>query len=239
LDFGQLSTTARQVNAQNRMTSQAEAALLAHRHCGQTLSSIAVMKLKRVCVYCGSNPGFEPDYAATARDLGKTLAERGLELVYGGSDRGLMGQLAEAALQARGTAIGVIPKALAAIVSQPKLTQLHITDSMHERKALMFKLSDAFIALPGGFGTLEELFELLTWGQLGMHEKPCGLINLNGFFDPLLAFLDSAVQQGFLRPEHRRLLLVADSPARLLEAFASCPPPQHVLKWVDPIPPAL
>jgi uncharacterized protein (TIGR00730 family) len=192
------------------------------------------MKLKRVCVYCGSNPGHGPAFVTLARELGQTLADQGLELVYGASNRGLMGQLAESALARGGKVIGVIPRALDAIVAHPALTELHVTDNMHERKTLMFQMSDAFIALPGGFGTLEELFEMLTWGQLGLHQKPCGVINPQGFYDPLLSFLDSAVARGFLRPEHRRLLLVADSPVALLENFASFAPSDPGLKWVEP-----
>ncbi len=175
--------------------------------------------MKRVCVNCGSNLGVDPSYAVMAQRLGVALYERKYELVYGGAEVGLMGQLADSVLKAGGVAIGVIPKTLAGKVSHRNLTKLHVVNSMHERKALMFDLSDAFIALPGGFGTLEEISELLTWAQIGLNSKPCGLINVNGYYDNLLAFLDNSVAEGFLRREHREMLLVADTPEILLETM--------------------
>lgn len=186
--------------------------------------------MKRICVQCGSNAGFEPAYRAMARRLGQTLAEQGLELVYGGSHIGLMGEVANAALAAGGRAIGVIPKALASKVAHAGLSELYVVDSMHQRKAQMFELSDGFLALPGGWGTLEEMAEVLTWAQLGWHQKPCGLLNVDGYYDPLLAFLDQAVTKGFLHPAHRSMLLVAESPETLLEQFAGYQAPA-VQKW--------
>jgi uncharacterized protein (TIGR00730 family) len=173
--------------------------------------------MKRICVYCGSSPGFDTVYMDMARRLGQALADCQLELVYGGAYVGLMGQVADTVLKAGGRVIGVIPQSFAHKVSHLGLTQLHIVDSMHARKAMMFELSDAFIALPGGFGTLEEMAELLTWAQVGMHAKPCGLINVGGYFDSLLAFLDHAVSQGFMKREHRDMLLVARGPEAMLE----------------------
>jgi uncharacterized protein (TIGR00730 family) len=187
--------------------------------------------MKRICVYCGSSPGFDGAYMDMARRLGQTLVDRQLELVYGGAYVGLMGQVADTVLTAGGSVIGVIPQSFARKVSHLGLTELHVVDSMHARKALMFELSDAFVALPGGLGTLEELAELLTWGQLGMHAKPCGLINVGGYFDSLLAFLEHAVSQGFMKREHRDMLLVAQEPEDLLELLESYTAPV-VDKWV-------
>lgn len=179
--------------------------------------SLGVIVIKRVCVNCGSNLGVDPSYAAMAQRLGLALVEWNYELVYGGAEVGLMGQLADTVLKAGGVAIGVIPKSLASKVSHRNLTRLHVVDSMHARKAMMFDLADAFIALPGGFGTLEEITELLTWAQIGLNSKPCGLINVNGYYDHLLAFLDNSVAEGFMRREHREMLLVADTPEALLD----------------------
>ena len=182
--------------------------------------------MKRICVFCGSNPGFEPCYKTMAQRLGQTLVSRNMELVYGGGAVGLMGIVADAVMKNGGIAIGVIPKHLAGKLSHRNLTKLHIVDSMHERKAMMFDLANAFIALPGGYGTLEELTELLTWAQLGLHKKPCGLVNVNGYFNDLLSFLDNAVTRGFMKREHREMLLVAENPGSLLERFASYTPPK-------------
>ncbi|KAB1442450.1 TIGR00730 family Rossman fold protein [Pseudodesulfovibrio senegalensis] len=189
--------------------------------------------MERVCVFCGSNPGNSPEYAEAARQLGTTLAERGLGVVYGGSSVGLMGRVADAALAAGGEVVGVIPEKLRAKeIFHKGLTKLHVVDSMHERKALMAKLSDAFIALPGGIGTFEEFFEVLTWNQLGYHAKPCGLLNVNGYYEQLTAFLDNVVQQGFLVQEHRNMVLASHSPAELLDQFLTYTPPQ-VEKWIE------
>jgi uncharacterized protein (TIGR00730 family) len=179
------------------------------------------MSLRRICVFCGSRPGAGDAYVAAARSLGRTLAVRGLGVVYGGGNVGLMGELADAALAGGGEVIGVIPEALVQQeVAHTGLTELRVVRSMHERKAQMADLSDAFVALPGGMGTFEELFEILTWAQLGFHEKPSGLLDVGGYFAPLLELLDHAVSEGFVRPRHRALLLHAASADDLLEAFA-------------------
>ncbi len=188
--------------------------------------------MKRICVFCGSSPGFDPCYMAMARRLGKTLVDQNLELVYGGADVGLMGELADTVLEAGGVVTGVIPESFADKVSHRGLADLRVVDSMHERKNMMFELSDAFIAPPGGFGTLEEISELLTWAQLGLSKKPCGLINVGGYFDPLLLFLDGAVSNGFMNLEHREMLLVSDDPEDLLERMESYRVPK-VEKWVS------
>jgi uncharacterized protein (TIGR00730 family) len=173
--------------------------------------------LTRICVFCGSSAGVRPSYARAARDLGILLARRGIGLVYGGGSEGLMGAVADAALAAGGEVIGVIPETLVAReFAHARLTELRIVTSMHERKALMAELSDAFVTLPGGFGTLDETCEMLTWTQLGIHEKPCGMLDVDGYFAPLLAFLDSAVVEGFLRPENRALVALDTDPERLL-----------------------
>ncbi len=187
--------------------------------------------MKRICVNCGSSPGHHPSYLRAAEKLGQALLERNLELVYGGSDVGLMGKVADAVLNAGGSVIGVIPNSFAHKVSHEGLTELHIVESMHERKAMMFDLSDGFIALPGGFGTLDEFSELLTWSQLGLCKKPCGIVNVNGYFDKLLAFFDGAVAEGFIRPEHRDMLFVDESPDALLDKFYTYEAPT-IEKWV-------
>lgn len=185
-----------------------------------------------VCVFCGSARGMRPVHAEAARLLGFELANRGLDLVYGAGDVGLMGVLADAALQAGGRVIGVIPRALVEReVAHRGLTELHIVETMHQRKALMADKSDLFLALPGGFGTADELFEILTWAQLGIHNKPVGLVNLAGFFDPLLLWLERGVQEGFLREKHRDLLLVGDHPLELLDRLLSHPNLPTVTKW--------
>ena len=187
-----------------------------------------------VCVFLGSNPGRDPRFAQAARAMGRELAGRGLTLVYGGSNVGLMGLLADTVLAAGGRAVGVIPEALRdKELAHPGLSELHVVSSMHERKALMAERSDAFVALPGGMGTLEELCEMLTWGQLGFHAKPCGVLEVNGYWGGLFRFLDTMVDSGFLRTEHRDMLLSADTPAGLLDAFAAYAPPR-VKKWLSP-----
>lgn len=189
--------------------------------------------LNTICVFCGSSHGLRPGYRAAAAELGELLAAGGLNLVYGGGSTGLMGTLADAALTAGGEVIGVIPHALVAKeISHSGLSRLHVVNSMHERKALMASLSDAFIALPGGFGTAEELCEILTWGQLGIHQKPVGLLNVEGFFDSLLEWLDHATREGFVRPEHRRLLMTDTNPSRLLARMSAYEIPA-VEKWLD------
>lgn len=182
--------------------------------------------MKRICVYCGSSPGMLADYVAEARHLGSVLARRGLGLVYGGGNVGLMGQLAQSVLEHGGQVTGVIPRDLVRReVAHTGLADLRIVDSMHERKALMAELADGFIALPGGIGTLEELLEVMTWAQLGLHRKPCGLLNTSRYFDQLMAFLDHLVAQRFLHPAHRAMLLDADCPEALLDAFEGYQPP--------------
>jgi hypothetical protein len=189
--------------------------------------------IRRVCVFCGSNTGAQGDYAAAAARLGVLLGERGLGVVYGGGNVGLMGILADAALASGATVIGVIPEKLVAVeLAHRGLSELRVVGSMHERKALMAELADAFIALPGGLGTLDELFETWTWGQLGYHGKPCGLLDVGRYFGPLIAFLDHAVAEGFIRPEHRRMILVETDPARLLDRFSGYEPPR-LGKWLE------
>jgi uncharacterized protein (TIGR00730 family) len=188
--------------------------------------------MKAICVYCGSNTGTGERYVEAAKALGALLAERGIGLVYGGAGKGLMGVLADAVLAAGGKAQGVIPKALMAKeIAHPSLDELHVVNSMHERKAMMAELSDGFIAMPGGFGTLEEIVEMLTWAQLGIHQKPCALLNIDGYFDGLLAFFEHAETQGFVRPAHRRMLLVEADAARLIERCRDYRAPS-VGKWL-------
>lgn len=190
--------------------------------------------LRRVCVYAGSNVGVHPAYAEAATALGRTLAERGIVVVYGGGAIGLMGAVADAALAAGGQVIGVIPRALRAReVDHHGLTELRVVESMHERKLTMAELSDAFVALPGGIGTLEELVEVLTWTQLGIHAKPCAVLDVEGYYRPLVALLDHAVDQGFLAAEQRSMLLDADDPDHLLERIDRWQAPP-VQRWLDP-----
>lgn len=177
--------------------------------------------MKRICVYCGSKAGKQPEYIASARALGRLLAAQGIGLVYGGASVGIMGEVATSALEAGGHVTGIMPKILVEKeITHPDLSQLIVVDSMHERKAKMEALSDGFIALPGGLGTLEELFEMLTWVQIGYHNKPCAVLNVAGYYDKLLAFLDHAVDEGFLWPEQRKALLVANSAAEVLQQMA-------------------
>ncbi len=193
--------------------------------------------MKRICVFCGSNAGLNPIYRAEAEKVGRLLAARGIELVYGAGNIGLMGAVADACLEAGGTVIGVIPEALVGkevagrVVDHRALTRLEVVDSMHTRKARLAELSDGFIALPGGFGTFEEFCEILTWGQLGFHVKPMGLLNINGFYDPLLAMFDRAVSDGFLRPQNRAMAL-ADTEIETLLAQMDGYRPEPVSKWL-------
>jgi len=187
----------------------------------------------RVCVYCGSNPGSRPIYADAARDLADTLVRHELELVYGGADKGIMGVLANAVLERGGRVHGVIPKMLCdKELAHQNLTKLHVVASMHERKMLMAALSDGFIAMPGGYGTLEEIVEIVTWGQLRFHDKPCGLLNIDGYFDHLLAYFDNAVTEGFLRPENRRMLMCETTAVGLVRRFEKYTAPK-VEKWTS------
>ncbi len=188
--------------------------------------------MKSICVYCGSSPGGRPEFAEGARALGRVLVERDLQLVYGGGRVGLMGIVADAVLELGGQVIGVIPKALATReLAHPGLSQMHVVGSMHERKALMAELSDAFVAMPGGIGTFDELFEIWTWGQLGLHRKPCGLLNVHRFYDGLVRFLDHAAAEGFLQPLHRQMLIEAACPAELLDRLADYQPPA-TRQWI-------
>jgi hypothetical protein len=190
--------------------------------------------MKRLCVFCGSSPGRQPAYADAARALARALLERGLGLVYGGGSVGLMGILADAVLVAGGEVIGVLPRGLARKeYAHDGLTELHLVGSMHERKALMASLADGFVALPGGLGTLEEILEVFTWAQLGIHQKPVGLVDVSGYWAGLLALLRHAVQEGFVRPEYAALLLVEPEPAALLDRFASWQPPVAPRVWLD------
>ncbi len=189
--------------------------------------------MNRICVYCGSNRGKQEGYVDAAERLAGVLIEQDIELVYGGASSGIMGIIADKVLELGGRVHGVLPKSIThKELAHPRLTQLHMVDTMHDRKALMADLSDGFIALPGGFGTLEEIIEIVTWGQLQFHEKPCGLLNVGGYFDHLLAFLSNAEREGFIRPENRGLLMAADSPEGLLAQFENYRPPS-VTKWTD------
>ncbi|HEX8984335.1 MAG TPA: TIGR00730 family Rossman fold protein [Bryobacteraceae bacterium] len=187
----------------------------------------------RICVFCGSSAGVQPEYKAAAASVGALLARKGIGLVYGGANVGLMGVIADSALAAGGEVIGVMPDSLVAKeVAHRRLRDLRIVSSMHERKALMAELSDAFIALPGGYGTLEEFCEVLTWSQLGIHRKACGLLNTCGYYDGLLALLDHAVAERFLKPVNRGLVLSDTNPERLIERVLEYDVPL-VPKWVD------
>ncbi|WP_043308859.1 TIGR00730 family Rossman fold protein [Pseudomonas sp. ML96] len=191
------------------------------------------MSLKSVCVFCGASPGARPIYHEAAANLGRSLAERGLTLVYGGGAVGLMGVVADAALAAGGEVIGIIPQSLErAEIGHKGLTRLEVVDGMHARKARMAELADAFIALPGGLGTLEELFEVWTWGQLGYHAKPLGLLEVDGFYSRLTDFLDHLVAERFVREQHRSILQVSESPTALLELMNDWQP-TAAPKWVD------
>ena len=188
--------------------------------------------MKRICVFCGSSPGRRPLYTKVARALGRLLVERKIGLVYGGASVGIMGVVADSVLAGGGEVDGVIPHALQAReLAHGGLTRLHVVDSMHERKALMADLSDGFVALPGGMGTMEEICEVLTWAQLGLHGKPCGMLDVAGYYAPLATFFDHAVEEGFLRQEHRDMVLLDADPARLLDQMASWRPPT-VPKWI-------
>ena len=188
--------------------------------------------MKRLCVFCGSAVGNQPVYREVAVAMGSLLARRGIGLVYGGGHVGLMGVVADACLSAGGEVIGVIPQALAdREIAHARLTELHVVDSMHTRKALMADLSDAFIAMPGGVGTFEEFFEAVTWTQLGLHKKPCGLLNAGAFYTPLAAFIDQAVSEGFIKPVHRAFIVVDDNPERLLDTLGTVKLPD-VPKWI-------
>ena len=190
--------------------------------------------MKTVCVFCASSDGARPSYGAAARRMGSALARRGLGLVYGGGRVGLMGVLADAALRAGGKVMGVIPDALLEKeVAHVGLSKLYVVGSMHERKKLMADLSDGFVTLPGGYGTLEEFLEVLSWAQLGIHEKPCGLLEVEGYWEPLSSLFDKAVAEGFVKPDHRSLVLTEEDPELLLEKMSRYTPPK-TKRWIDP-----
>ena len=190
--------------------------------------------IKKLCVFCGSSLGRNPDYSAAATAFGTLLVQRGITLVYGGGGTGMMGVVADAVLAAGGQAIGVIPFALRTKeLAHAGLTEMHVVATMHERKSLMADLSDGFVALPGGIGTLDEFCEIFTWLQLGIHHKPCGVLNVAGYFDGFLAFLDHALKEGFLRPEFRDPLLVSKDGSELLSRFQGWEPPE-TMRWVTP-----
>jgi uncharacterized protein (TIGR00730 family) len=189
--------------------------------------------LDTICVFCASSPGADPRYVAAAKSFGELIASSGRRIVYGGGNTGLMGALADATLAAGGEIVGVMPRHLVdREVAHSGLTRLDIVESMHERKARLAEMADAFVALPGGLGTLEEFTEIWTWGQLGLHRKPYGLLDVAGYYSPLLIFLDHAVAERFVRPEHRAMVRVADEPAALLAAMEAAPPPA-LPKWLD------
>lgn len=189
--------------------------------------------MRAVCVFCGASPGANPSFLEGARALGQALAVTHRTLVYGGAKVGLMGAIADSALAAGGQVIGVLPQALVdRELAHRGLTELHIVTSMHERKMMMADLADAFIAMPGGLGTLEELFEVWTWAQLGLHQKPLGLFGPKAFFAPLLAYLDHLVVEKFVRPEHRQMITLEEDPGALLERLER-QPPVSVPKWID------
>jgi hypothetical protein len=190
-------------------------------------------RLKSVCVFCGSSPGADPAYLAAAEATGRAIAARGLALVYGGAKVGLMGAVADAALSAGGEVFGVLPQGLAAKeLAHTGLTRLDLVGSMHERKARMAELSDGFVALPGGIGTLEEIFEIWTWGQLGFHAKPAGFVNVAGFYDPLKAFVAHMTEQAFMKTMHRDMAIFGDDAETILDAFDAYRPPS-VDKWME------
>jgi uncharacterized protein (TIGR00730 family) len=189
--------------------------------------------MRRLCVFCGSNSGAQPVYVQAAQDIGYLLAQRGIGLVFGGGKVGLMGAVADACLKHGGKVTGVMPRVLVEKeIAHRGLTELHVVESMHERKALMADLADGFVALPGGYGTWDEFFEVLTWSQLGLHRKACAVLNVNGYYDPFLAMAERAFDEGFLRDVHRDLLLAEADPARLLDRLSSYTVP-IVDKWID------
>jgi uncharacterized protein (TIGR00730 family) len=196
------------------------------------------MKIERICVFCGSSPGTREMYIEQAKRLGRRMAARGIGLVYGGGGIGLMGMIARAVIEAKGEVIGVIPYALATKevaldVTNGAKVELRVVQTMHERKAMMAELADAFIALPGGLGTFDELFEALTWAQLGIHQKPIGILNIEGYFDPLLSMIDRAIEEGFVLPRYRRLIVESDEIEDLISRFFNYRPLESIVKWVD------
>jgi uncharacterized protein (TIGR00730 family) len=204
------------------------------RALGSMARTIYAQEVQRACIFCGSSPGARPAYTEAAEDLGMLLVENGITLVFGGATVGLMGRLADTVVSEGGEAIGVIPQALVdREIAHVGLTDLHVVDTMHERKQRMADLADAFVALPGGLGTLDELFEIYTWAQLGLHRKPIGLMNVEGYFDGLVGFLEHAVAERFVRDDHREMLIVEEEPAPMLERLKSFDPASLTPKWID------
>lgn len=195
-------------------------------------AAVANLAMTRICIFCGSSNGTRAAYASAARAMGQALVRRRIGLVYGGGNVGLMGTIADAVMRGGGDVIGVIPEALVEReLAHGDVTELIVVRSMHERKAKMAELSDAFIAMPGGFGTFEEFCEIITWAQLGLHRKPCGVLNVEGYYDPLLILFDRAVEEGFIRPENRMLVLQETAADRLLDLLANYTPPRTE-KWI-------
>lgn len=190
-------------------------------------------KIKRVCVFCGSSSGKQEIYAEQARALGQAMTANGIGLVYGAGGIGLMGTIADTIIEAGGEVIGVIPYALATKERAHPKAEMHVVNTMHERKAMMADLSDAFIAMPGGFGTFEELMEIITWGQLGIHQKPIGVLNVAGYYDPLLAMIDRAIEEGFILPRYRNLIVVASNAEALLEKLFQYEPLEGIVQWIE------
>jgi len=189
--------------------------------------------IKRICVFCGSQAGAREVYSEQARALGRAMAERGIGLVYGGGGIGMMGAVADAVIEARGEVIGVIPYALASKERARRDIDMRVVNTMHERKAMMAELSDAFIAMPGGFGTLEEMMETITWGQLGIHRKPVGLLNVASFYDPLIAMIDRAIEEGFIMPRYRNLFVASSGVDELFDLMRKFQPLEGVVKWIE------
>ncbi|MGE0126963.1 MAG: TIGR00730 family Rossman fold protein [Blastocatellales bacterium] len=190
-------------------------------------------KLERICVFCGSYSGTREIYVEQARALGHEMVSRGIGLVYGGGGIGIMGAVADAVIEARGKVIGVIPYALATKERAHPDIEMRVVNTMHERKAMMAELSDAFIALPGGFGTFEELMETITWGQLGIHQKPVGLLNVAGYYDPMLAMIDRAIEEGFVQPRYRNLFVASSSIDELFDLMHKFQPLEGVVRWIE------
>lgn len=191
------------------------------------------VKIERICVFCGSSSGKRAAYVEQARLLGQAMAAKGIGLVYGAGGIGLMGEVANAVTEANGEVIGIIPYALATKERANPKGEMRVVNTMHERKAMMANLSDAFIAMPGGFGTFEELMEIITWGQLGIHQKPIGLLNVAGYYDPLLAMIDRAVEEGFILPRYRNLIVVASEAEELLEKLFRYQPLEGIVQWIE------
>lgn len=190
-------------------------------------------EIQRICVFCGSSTGKNGKYVEQARLLGRAMAAREIELVYGAGGIGLMGAVADAVIEANGNVIGVIPYALATKERAHPKAEMRVVNTMHERKAMMADLSDGFIAMPGGFGTFEELMEIITWGQLGIHQKPIGLLNVAGYYDPLLTMIDRAVEEGFILPRYRKLIVVASEAEELLEQLFNYEPLEGIVQWIE------